>query len=589
MKLYSVVLSLLLLAAGQASGQTTLSLGDAVPLLNSDFYTGVDQNGSGPSPSGRLTFFGQPSKDGTQVAFWAAAGNFSSIAIFGVTIGEPDSWFRISPDIAASPSTPIAWSPDDSHVFTTDRRFDVATGTEEIPFGYTLQHPVNGAEFYPIDDTSTTSTASGNWLATLANPLVPAGGGYEQVLLVPVHPDGSLDTGRDPVFVTNFSDGLEFDWPHISVDGSLVAGAYFQGGGVSGVNADVSDIYLVKNVQQIVAAPKIAGTMISSLAPTSAADSNVVAIRTNEDAVDNFAHVPVFSQAKDLVFYCEDWNNIWTDDDFFGTLNLSDFDIMASNTDGTGADIRFPNAGNQFVTGLTLGGLRVLYLNGPGANIQLYMSTIETATSVEDVSDPLPENTTEVDLGEGPVPLPFVLTDSAVQLTTEAEVADASGTTIVLPPNQVINFPEGSGASSITIETPISPVTEAQLPPNPFVNAIPIVREFTPSGTQFFPPISITIAYTDAEVDGIDEANLAPYLFNDMTGIFDIPVAPEDIIDRDVVNNTITFRVSHFSVYGLGGTLESAVPASSNTGLIALTALLLLTGAAVATRRAMQR
>src|SRR5690606_19823825 len=137
-------------------------------------------------------------------------------------------------------------------------------------------------------------------------------------------------------------------------------------------------------------------------------------------------------------------------------------------------------------------------------------------------------------IGGSMVDLPFMLTDHAVQTTQAVTVLDAAGTSINLPAEQVINFPAGSTQNTISISTPITPVQQAQLPSNAFISAIPVVREFGPVGTQFYPPIPITISYSDDEIAGLDENSITPYLFNEDTGIFDIPVPEEDIVYRDL-------------------------------------------------------
>src|SRR5690606_21727855 len=110
-------------------------------------------------------------------------------------------------------------------------------------------------------------------------------------------------------------------------------------------------------------------------------------------------------------------------------------------------DRRFVNAGNQFISGASKNGLRLLWQSQSSLAepLRIFIATFVQTTTIDDIA-PLPENTTEATIGGETVELPFTLTDSAVQTTAPAQVQDASGTVIVMPAEQVINFPPGSSA-----------------------------------------------------------------------------------------------------------------------------------------------
>lgn len=548
-----VSLSLFVIAVfaigGSADAATTYSLSPPAPLLDADYYAGIDKNGAGPAP-GRFAMFAQSSKAANHVAFWMVSNDFAEVALFAVTVGQPGSWRRITGHLNAIPNAPISWTPDDQYIIVGPYRFDAVTGASTAPvFVDGAPYGINNTG---LNDASTTSKASGNWLVTLNRTA-----GQSQIVAVPILPNGDLDPAREAAMVTNFSSSVQPDWPAISHDGSMVAFANFLAGGNSGTSTpDAGDNYAIVNLPAIIAAPKIPGTFISSLAPTSTADPNVIAIRTNE-TVDNFAHVPIFSQDNSLVLFTEDWNNIFTDSDFFGTLAIADFDVMLSNSDGSGVDIRFAEPGNQFISSVTPGGIRVVYLTGAGTDMELYMTSLETETDV--AGDDVSNTTIQVDTGEGMENVQ--LGDNALQIPVSAPdpvvVGDASGTAVVLPPGQVIDFPPGT-PQAISVTTPVNPVEPVQLPANAPVDAIPVVREFGPTGTNFYPPIVITITYTDAEVAGLVESSITPYLFNTLTGAFDIRVNESDIVERNAAENYIKFRVSHFSTYGLGAKTDNS-------------------------------
>lgn len=563
-----VISAALALAANLAAhAATTYSLSDAIPVLDSDYYNGVDKNGAGSAP-GRVAMFAQASKSASDIAFWMVTTDFSEIALFSVKVGQSGSWRRISGHLNALPNAPIAWTPDDNYILVGPFRFNATTGVADQPvYGSGAPYGLND---FTLNDTSTTSMPSDNWALMLNRS-----NAQSQIVAVPILMNGNLDPSRELTIVTNFGSDVQPDWPAVTHDGSAVAFANFIGDGDASTSTpDISDNYVLANLQAIIAAPKIPGTLISSLAPTSTADPNIIPIRTNED-VDNFAHVPLFSQDNSLVLYTEDWNNIFTDDDFFGTLAIADFDVMLSDSAGSGPDIRFAEVGNQFISSVTSGGVRVVYITGSGTDLSLYITSLQTETDV--AGDDVSNTTIMVDLGEGPEEI--MLNDNAIQVppaaTEPVVVADASGTTIELPPGQVIEFPSGGG-QAISVTTPADPVDPGELPPDAPVAAIPVVREFGPSGTNFYPPIIVTITYAQAEVAGLIEESLTPYLFNPDTDTFDIAVPESDIVERNTVENYIRFKVSHFSVYGLGAQSApvSSLPLSPLAGLAAGAALL---------------
>jgi hypothetical protein len=307
---------------------------------------------------------------------------------------------------------------------------------------------------------------------------------------------------------------------------------------------DVSDVYRLSGVNDILAG--------NTLPPTQLTDPRIVEIRAS--ATTNFVSVPSFSFDGSLVFTSEDYNNLFESNDFFNSLALGDWDINYSNSDGTGF-VRLVSADAQGTSIPFPTGNRIHYVTIPVGETaaHIFATTLVADNDIDAESDPLPEGGTTAIIDGNVEPLPFVLTDSAVQANGDVVVADASGTTVDLPQDQVINFPDGSGATTITILTPIDPVAPIELPDPQ--TAIPVIRDFGPEGTQFFPPITITITYTDAEIARIeDESAMIPYLYNAGTLTFeplDSQFLPSVVVDT--VNNTLSFETDHFSVYGIGG------------------------------------
>ena len=494
--------------------ETLYRMGPATDLLDAAFYAGEAADGS--DIAGREAFWGRASNDGTTVAFYAVNRNTWNLAVFLVDLGDPSSWRRLTIDMDVSPSAPIQWTPDGLNIVFGPWRASIATGAM-------AEHTVHG---YRLDDTSATRLPADNWMVTYD----PSGTRHTNLVALPIWADGTQDPTREPIILTDmYWEGIEPDWPHIAPDGSRIGFSDYQGNPPG--TADYGDVYVIENVLDIMAAPKVPGTDFSSAAVSGTADPNLVPIRVAE--TDNFAHVPVFSEDLSLVFFTEDWNNVFRDNDFYGTLPGADFDVMIANADGSGDDLRFEELGNQAFSGVTPGGTRILYMSDVGGQMHIYATTLEVSTGFvgSTVGDPAEND---------------ILTE------WEQEASDASGTEVVVPADTTIDFPEGE-PQEIQISTPIDPATEPELPAG--VDAIPVVREFGPSGTQFSQPVTVTISYTDAEIAGMDEATLRVFRYNEVSGLYDTEVTT--IVARDLVNNTISFTLDGFSKYGLASLLDT--------------------------------
>jgi len=503
----------------------TYRLGDATELLDEDFYSGADRNGSGLAPMGRMAFFGSTSNDGKRVAFWAVNIANKYIAVFLVDIGVSSSWLRLwQEDIEDDPNEPIIWTPDDQYIVTKGRRTSVATGATapHAPFGYALSEP------------SSTRLSENNWFVTNYS---------SEIVALPVLPDGSEDSSRQPTIITAFSSsGASAVWPAIAPDWSAVTFLDYH---ELPVGPNTGDVYVLANLPEILNAPRDPLTGISTLAPTSLSDPHIVPIRTSES--EHVCVPPFFSEDRSLVFYSEDWNNVFVVGDFYNTLLQSNFDVMVSRADGTGEDFQVDIPRNQAVVIPTPGGTRLIYIDDSEGVMHLYISTLEVASEV-----------TGTTVG-----------DNDIVTTTEQHASDASGTTVEIPAGTTVNFPADK-PQEVQITTPIDPAQTPQLPEG--IGAIPVIRQFGPEGTTFDQDITITISYTDAEIGDYDEATLQVFMYNEENGKFDIPV--ETIIGRDFVNNTISFTVTHFSTFGLAepdtdgdGILDTEDPDDDNDGI----------------------
>ena len=516
------------------AGAVTYKLGSATDLLDSAFYAGQPEDGS--NVAGREAFWGRISNDGTTVAFVTLNPNTSAWALFLVDLGDPSSWRRLTPD-GVSPTT-IAWSPDDSHVFMERNRYDAVTGEAVQP----------NMQGYLLASSSTTAKAQDNWLYTYADQALADG----DILALPILLNGDSDESRAPVILTTFPLGtFEAIWPQIAPDGSAIAFIEQRGLAVPDPFHDVADIYVLDDVPSIMAAPSQPASFISTLAAYWPGDARIVGVELGE----NFSYAPNFTGDGSLLLYAEDFSQRFGEyAPWWETMPQSDFDVMVAPADGSGIPYRIAEAGNQALATPSRGGTRLVYMEDVAGAMHLFASTLEVASEVTGTPVGPPE-------------------DNDVMTTIDQQASDASGTEIDIPSGTTIDFPPGE-PQEIQITTPIDPVTTPQLPPG--VDAIPVVRQFGPDGTTFNPPISVTITYSDAEVAGLDEAHLRVFRYNTVSGVFDIEVTT--IVERDLVNNTISFTISSFSSYGLGANDITNLPVDATWLVILLPLVFIVLG-----------
>ena len=505
------VLGMLILQTA-AEAAVTYSFGPEADLLDAAFYAGQPEDGS--DVAGRMASEGQASNDGKRVVFFGVNSATYQLAFFIVDLGYPSSWRRLTPDFNATPITPIHWTADNLNVIAGPVRLNVEMGaiTELKPMGYSLH------------DANMTRLPDNNWL--VSRQYHGAGNGSD-ILVVPVLPNGDEDPSREGARVTDFSPAIYVDGFDIVPDGtSLTFQKYDEVH--PGQGPDSGSIYVLKNLPAILAAAKKPDALTSELAPTNLDDPNIVHIRADETPKGNPACNPYYPADHTKILYFEDWNSKFEVEDFYNTLAQADFDIMISNADGSGDDFRIARPGNQAWATTTPDGTRLLYVNMTGPTTShLMITTLVTSTDVvgDVVGDPA---------------------DNTIVLTSPQQASDLGANVLAAPPGTEVTFPPGA-LQRIDMNTPIAPTMKPELPPA--VDAIPLITKFQPEGTTFATPVSVTVPYTHDEIAGMDEANLRVFLYNAATGKYDIEVTT--ITARDVVNNTITFTIDHFSKYGI--------------------------------------
>jgi hypothetical protein len=113
-------------------------------------------------------------------------------------------------------------------------------------------------------------------------------------------------------------------------------------------------------------------------------------------------------------------------------------------------------------------------------------------------------------------------------------IGAAGGTIISADGRAELNIPAGALSSDLPIS--IQPIT------NECPNGVGVAYDFLPNGTKFLIPATLTLHYTDDDINGTD-----PYLIN-MAFQDSLNEWQVDILkDVDTVDKTIIFDVSHFS------------------------------------------
>lgn len=519
----TMVLALSVLAC-DAHATTTYTLENEVELLDPSFYS--------QEPSGKISLNAAMSNDGTKVVLAALDLATITTEFYVVDVGAPSSYRRLLESVTFPLSSePLIWSWDDSHVMVYQFTIDIVNDTVVDDTDY--WHNLSGFGIYFLSSGATRKPTN-NWRCVVSNTTENRPGDRELVLL-PILPNGAPDATREAVQITAM-DITASDYtiytPIMSADGTVVTFMY------ADRTIGENRVKVIKNVDQIVAA-KQPGVLASPLAPTSINDPQVIDI---DGAINTPFQATALSRNKSLVYITKDFNGAFSDENPLGTLPLSDFDLVVAPSDGSSTGYRIVQPGNQFLLSGTPDGTRVLYSKDVGGLTRMFYATLKA-------------NTVLTGTPEG---------DNGVRLESPVEAEDGSNTSVVMPANTLVSFPMGA-PQEVTIQTPTEVVSQAALPVGgnnePIVGAIPVVRDFGPDGTTFSPPIEIVMAYDDAQIGEADELDLRLFLYNEVTGVFDIEIPDADdvpaetvlkIVTRDIVNNTITFQTDHFSQYGIG-------------------------------------
>jgi hypothetical protein len=128
------------------------------------------------------------------------------------------------------------------------------------------------------------------------------------------------------------------------------------------------------------------------------------------------------------------------------------------------------------------------------------------------------------------------------------------------------NFPAGAvtQSQSITLSAP-RPMPFPEMVPSGF---LPVTEADTlaPATLVLAQPVTITIHYSDDEVQGGQESTLTVLRFDENSASW----IPQSGVISDTAANTLTFQTQRFGTYGFSALPSPTVPATTTIGLVVL-------------------
>jgi len=203
-----------------------------------------------------------------------------------------------------------------------------------------------------------------------------------------------------------------------------------------------------------------------------------------------------------------------------------------------------------------MGSVKITSLNENGDKI-FYADVIPAKDGTGDVVQYLPlvqgKNVISVQASD-------VLGNTAATLTETIYYAEPKGSEIVSSAGGTVESPDGTsvvipdGALLEDTKVTITVVDESELPKptDSYVKLVGVARDFGPDGLVFVEPVTITLAYAEADLD------------TDLDGVADFDESKLELFfwdgwqwlnvgasDRDAAANTISARVNHFTIFAI--------------------------------------
>ena len=80
---------------------------------------------------------------------------------------------------------------------------------------------------------------------------------------------------------------------------------------------------------------------------------------------------------------------------------------------------------------------------------------------------------------------------------------------------------------------------------------------------QFAQPVTLVLVYTDVQIQGLDERQLAFYFLDEESGTWRTDGIT--IVERDIDNNRLVVQITHLTSFALFGSTLTAVPTATPT------------------------
>lgn len=501
MKRWMLLVAALLVVNHASAANFSYSLSGAVTL-----QTGTDGFGSKSW-----------NPDGTKVSYLKSPGVNNEVWVADLSVSPVTNTqlIQLSDGALVISQSTLAWSPDGAYILYVTSKF-IGSGyrttiskCSSTVAGSITDHVLDPDDFglpnssTAVRDPFITQIGSTWWLVVAAVSIStgpPTGAG---IWAIQISSDGTPQAGTQELLVDGATGLLQKPRWNGTCDGLLVEQPW---------TVTDRNLWLVRNVQNVindVSAP--------------VADLGDVALNRVHSVLNtsntNYVTDANFSQDGSLVFYVEDVNGVYNEQDQATTLPLANFEIQVELFSDVAGDAWVPYtlaaAGNQDSLAASPGGTRLCYVDRATNTLKAASLTVNAAIN----------------------------TNSGTGATLEGPlIQDGAGTDLVIPVGTVITQPAKDILRTVSIYTPLTPLEEIQ------ISGLGLVlhRRFLPSGTVFSGAQSVEarVHYTDSEIAGFSESSVRLYEINSSRRLVQL-----EILSRDMVNNFLTVRVTGFSEY----------------------------------------
>jgi hypothetical protein len=139
--------------------------------------------------------------------------------------------------------------------------------------------------------------------------------------------------------------------------------------------------------------------------------------------------------------------------------------------------------------------------------------------------------------------------DAQGKTTDTVIISDGTGTQLLIPAGTPVSLPPGSD-SIVSFVAPIIKDTVTKPIGGEFTD---VQRDLGPSGLTFGDTVILTSSYKNQDVEGLNESTLKPFYFTDGATASSGATVGDSmaILKRDTAGNTLSFVMTHFSMFRL--------------------------------------